>query len=149
MHIGITTIIETTQRRRGRGPEIVQFIHKKITELFNLFMYTAAVTVCYCFYVVGLSIASKCYFLFVPAKPTGTFDSNKVLFSICSCKDDRAVWVMQGWLFLDQEFWGEEQASALLTAVGQLSCLNYKWWPSVIGALTPLSIVSQLTIQKF
>jgi len=26
---------------------------------------------------------------------------------------------MQGWLFLDQEFWGEEQARALLIAVGQ------------------------------
>jgi hypothetical protein len=28
---------------------------------------------------------------------------------------------MQGWLFLDQEFWGEEQIKALLTAVGQSS----------------------------
>ncbi len=25
---------------------------------------------------------------------------------------------MQGWLFLDQEFWAEEQARALLTALG-------------------------------
>jgi len=40
--------------------------------------------------------------------------------------DPQAVWVMQGWLFLDTEFWGPPQVEAVLTAVprGRLLMLD-------------------------
>ena len=36
-----------------------------------------------------------------------------------SFPDPDAVWLMQGWLFLDESFWGEDQIRALLSAVGK------------------------------
>ena len=41
------------------------------------------------------------------------------VLSAMTAADRFSVWVMQGWLFLDKEFWGEEQAEALLTSVPQ------------------------------
>jgi alpha-N-acetylglucosaminidase len=45
---------------------------------------------------------------------------------ILSSFDSRSVWVMQGWLFLDEEYWTEERARALLTAVprGRMMALD-------------------------
>ena len=33
--------------------------------------------------------------------------------------DPDAVWMMQGWLFLDQAFWGFDQIKALLNSVSK------------------------------
>ena len=42
----------------------------------------------------------------------------KAVFQAMS-SDNYAIWVMQGWLFLDSGFWGEEQTQALLSSVPQ------------------------------
>ena len=37
--------------------------------------------------------------------------------------DPEAVWLMQGWLFLDTEFWGQDQLRAVLTSVARAKLL--------------------------
>ncbi|XP_074640981.1 alpha-N-acetylglucosaminidase-like [Tubulanus polymorphus] len=46
--------------------------------------------------------------------------SGKAIYTAMASTDEKAIWLMQGWLFLnDAEFWQEEQAKALLTSVPQ------------------------------
>ena len=41
----------------------------------------------------------------------------RAVFRGMASADPEAVWLMQGWLFLDTEFWAEEQMRAVLTSV--------------------------------
>ncbi|XP_012942157.1 alpha-N-acetylglucosaminidase, partial [Aplysia californica] len=46
--------------------------------------------------------------------------AGRAVFQGMLAGDEKAVWVMQGWLFLDSSgFWGPEQAKALVTSVPQ------------------------------
>ena len=47
--------------------------------------------------------------------------AGKSVYEGMSKADPEAVWVMQGWLFLNSKFWGSDQVEALVTAVPKVS----------------------------
>ena len=52
--------------------------------------------------------------------------AGKSVYEGMSRADPDAVWVMQGWLFLEK-FWGNEQVEALVTSVPKVSTLSPGW----------------------
>lgn len=56
-----------------------------------------------------------------PANNTSTYLANagNAVYRGMVQGDAQAVWLMQGWLFVDQSFWGPEQVKALVTSVPQ------------------------------
>ena len=59
--------------------------------------------------------------------PTYLHSISSAVYSALKAADDKAVWVMQGWLFANNpEFWGDAQIKAFLSGVPPESMLMYE-----------------------